>query len=210
MLEPREPAKPRVDLAAVGAQPYVRVLPNGVGGSGEDLVSGGQGNDSVDGGAGADWAYGGEGTDTVLGGAGDDYTEGGAGNDRVSGGSGNDWVIGGAGADKLFGDDGNDMLDGGPGADAFDGGRGFDQYRNQVDDLIAQFDRSDVRDVKQGEAGTCVLLASLLVDLAVARVLGGGAGSTAGVVIQQCVSAVRAAATVLFAIMAYREIRAFA
>jgi RTX calcium-binding nonapeptide repeat (4 copies)/Calpain family cysteine protease len=133
-----------------------------VGGSGEDLVSGGKGSDSVDGGAGDDWAYGGEGTDTVLGGAGDDYAEGGAGNDRVSGGSGNDWVIGGAGTDQLFGDAGNDMLDGGPGADSFDGGRGFDQYRNQVDDLIAQFDRSDVRDVRQGEAGTCVLLASLL------------------------------------------------
>lgn len=52
------------------------------------------------------------------------------------------------------------------------------------------------------------LLASLLVDLAVARVLGGEAGTTAGVLVQQCVSAVRAAATVLFAIMAYREIRA--
>lgn len=51
------------------------------------------------------------------------------------------------------------------------------------------------------------LLASLLVDLAVNRVLGGEAGTVAGALIQQIVNAVRAAATVLFAIMAYREIR---
>jgi hypothetical protein len=54
------------------------------------------------------------------------------------------------------------------------------------------------------------LLASLLVDLAVARVLGGEAGTLAGVIVQQFVAAVRAAATVLFAIMTYREIRAAA
>jgi Ca2+-binding RTX toxin-like protein len=133
-----------------------------LGGNGDDLVSGGDGNDFVDGGADNDWVYGGTGNDSVFGGTGDDYCDGLAGDDEVHGGPGGHWVIGGAGSDKLFGDDGNDRLDGGPGIDSFDGGRGFDQYRNQMDDLIVQFDKSDVRDIKQGEAGTCVLLASML------------------------------------------------
>jgi Ca2+-binding RTX toxin-like protein len=133
-----------------------------VGGRGDDLVSGGAGNDYVDGGAGNDWVYGGTGNDSVFGGTGNDYCDGGAGNDEVHGGDGDDWVIGGAGNDKLYGDNGNDRLDGGPGVDVFDGGPGFDIYHNEINDLIAQFDKSDVKDIKQGEAGTCVLLASLL------------------------------------------------
>jgi hypothetical protein len=132
------------------------------GGNGDDLVSGGAGDDYVDGGNGNDWVYGGTGNDTVLGGAGNDYCDGGAGDDVVYGGDGNDWVIGGAGNDSLFGGAGNDFLDGGPGVDVFDGGPGFDIYHNEINDLIAQFDKSDVKDIKQGEAGTCVLLASLL------------------------------------------------
>jgi hypothetical protein len=133
-----------------------------LGGDGDDLVSGGTGDDYVDGEGGNDWVYGGEGNDTVLGGAGNDYCDGGAGADMVYGEDGDDWVVGGAGNDSLFGGAGNDKLDGGPGVDTFNGGTGFDMYRNEIDDLIAQFDKSDVKDVKQGEAGTCVLLASIV------------------------------------------------
>lgn len=133
-----------------------------LGGEGDDLVSGGKGDDYVDGEGGNDWVYGGENNDTVLGGNGNDYTDGGAGSDLMYGENGDDWVVAGAGNDTLFGGAGNDKLDGGPGVDSFNGGTGFDMYRNEIDDLIAQFDRSDVKDIKQGEAGTCVLLASIV------------------------------------------------
>lgn len=132
------------------------------GGEGDDLVSGGAGTDYVDGDGGNDWVYGGDNNDTVLGGTGNDYTDGGAGSDMLYAENGDDWVVAGAGNDSLYGGAGNDKLDGGPGADAFAGGTGFDMYRNEIDDLIAQFDKSDVKDVKQGEAGTCVLLASIV------------------------------------------------
>jgi Ca2+-binding RTX toxin-like protein len=71
----------------------------------------------------------------------------------VDGGAGNDTIVTGAGNDTIFGGAGNDYLDGGP---------GFNIYHYDINDLIAQFDTSDVKDIRQGEAGTCVLLASLL------------------------------------------------
>ncbi len=129
------------------------------GGDGDDLVSGGAGNDYLDAGNGNDWVYGHEGDDTLIGGLGDDTLDASAGNDTLYGGAGEDWLGGGAGNDKLYGGDGDDRLDGGAGADFLQGGAGFDYFRNEIDDILDG--TSDARSVRQGEAGTCVLLASL-------------------------------------------------
>lgn len=53
-----------------------------------------------------------------------------------------------------------------------------------------------------------LLLASLLLDLAVNRVLGGEATVAFGLLLQQAVAALRTLGTVLFAISAYREVAA--
>ena len=55
-----------------------------------------------------------------------------------------------------------------------------------------------------------LLLASLLLDLAVTHVLGGEASTTAGLLVSQFAAALRTAATVLFAIAAWREIAPYA
>lgn len=129
------------------------------GNEGDDLVSGGGGNDYLDGSTGNDWVYGHEGNDTLIGGTGNDTLDGSTGNDTLYGGAGEDWLGGGTGNDKLYGGDGDDRLDGGAGADFLQGGAGFDYFRNEIDDILDG--TSDAGNVRQGEAGTCVLLASL-------------------------------------------------
>jgi Ca2+-binding RTX toxin-like protein len=84
-----------------------------IGGSGDDVLVGTEGNDFVFGGAGNDRLF-------LL--AGDDIGNGGSGNDLVAGDAGRDLVIGGAGADELIGGAGSDAISGDAGADDIYGG----------------------------------------------------------------------------------------
>jgi Ca2+-binding RTX toxin-like protein len=74
-----------------------------VGGAGNDLLFGGDGNDSISGGAGADLLYGGAGDDTLNGGTGRDRLSGGSGDDVLITVDGElDYVNGGAGHDRAL------------------------------------------------------------------------------------------------------------
>ena len=84
------------------------------------LVFGGSGMDMLTGGDHGDHLYGGAGNDSLTAGAGDDYLEGQLGNDNLKGEAGRDILIGGQG---------NDTLEGGAGADRLEGGLGDDVYR---------------------------------------------------------------------------------
>jgi len=77
-------------------------------GSGDDTLSGGDGNDRL---------VGGEGIDLLFGGTGNDTLEGNSGIDFLNGGSGNDTLAGGEDDDTLHGFTGDDLLDGGTGVD---------------------------------------------------------------------------------------------
>ena len=74
-----------------------------VGGNGTDRISGNQGNDLIRGGGGSDYLYGNAGDDIVLGDSGDDYLEGSVGRDILIGGTGIDRAFGGSGEDLLIG-----------------------------------------------------------------------------------------------------------
>ena len=63
------------------------------GGNGDDTIYGGSGNDSLDGGVQVDHLYGGSGSDTLVGGNGIDYLYGGYGADSLTGGSGTDTFV---------------------------------------------------------------------------------------------------------------------
>jgi hypothetical protein len=102
-----------------------------LGGSGDNSISGYDGDDYMTGGpaiadntTGADRMYGGNGKDQMWGGAGDDTMLGGDGDDDISGGlmsdNGHDY-------DRLYGDWGRDGLDGGRYNDFYDGGPGSDR-----------------------------------------------------------------------------------
>ena len=80
------------------------------GGSGNDVLVGGNNNDSLSGG---------NGSDTLVGGEGSDVLNGGNGSDSLDGGWGSDILIGGNANDFLRGGQGNDVLTGGNGADSF-------------------------------------------------------------------------------------------
>jgi Ca2+-binding RTX toxin-like protein len=105
----------------------------GIGGWGENNLSGGGGNDSI-------WGH--SGNDTLWGGNGLDDLHGGDDEDTLHGGYDPDWLYGDAGDDKLFGDAGDDFLFGGPGNDHFDGGDGFDtvSYRYAADGVAITWD----------------------------------------------------------------------
>ncbi|MGH8901851.1 MAG: M91 family zinc metallopeptidase [Egibacteraceae bacterium] len=97
-----------------------------IGGSGNDVIYGGDGLDQIDGGAGNDEIYGGEGHDYIDGQDGDDFLTGGAHDDAIYGGRGNDAIVGFDGLDYLEGGSGNDALSGGRGDDVLSGGRDDD------------------------------------------------------------------------------------
>jgi hypothetical protein len=95
------------------------------GGSGDDLITGGDGHDSIHGdfrgllhgddtiyaGAGNDKIWGEGGNDTLNGGAGDDTLDGGAGNDTLNGGSGDDtYVFEFQGNDTVIDSSGSDIV----------------------------------------------------------------------------------------------------
>jgi Ca2+-binding RTX toxin-like protein len=67
---------------------------------------------------------GGSGNDLLLGGNGSDKLSGGPGNDRLGGRGGDDQLYGGPGNDVLNGGAGDDALHGGPGRDLLHGGSG--------------------------------------------------------------------------------------
>lgn len=119
-------------------------IENALGGSGGDIIRGGEianrihgnsGADTIFGNGGADFLGGNMEADSILGGADADTIRGGKGNDIIDGGSGHDtlWgdigdddVVGGDGIDNLKGNEGNDTLSGGADTDALRGGQGAD------------------------------------------------------------------------------------
>ena len=82
------------------------------------------GNYSVTGGTGADVITGGDGNDTLIGSTGANSLTGGLGNDTITAGSGNDTISGGAGNDSITAGGGVDSVNGGAGADTIDLGTG--------------------------------------------------------------------------------------
>ncbi len=124
-----------------------------VGGRGEDLLDGADGDDLVRGGRGADVLGGGADDDRVQGGRGRDVLYGEAladpsgeldpGSDVLEGGRGDDRLAGGGGGDTLAGGRGDDLLAGDEGADVFVfDRRGFGQDR--VVDFTPGEDRIDL------------------------------------------------------------------
>ena len=119
-----------------------------VGGFGDDLLIGTDGNDFV---------YGGAGNDQLLLLAGDDIGNGGSGNDKVWGDEGRDLIIGGTGVDELIGGAGDDAISGDAGADdiyggadhdILSGGRGDgDVVIGGAGDDVFKFARGDGRDM---------------------------------------------------------------
>ena len=95
-----------------------------IGGSGNDVLIGTQGNDFVYGGDGDDELFLLAGNDVGNGGTGDDMVAGDAGQDLLIGGIGNDELIGGTGIDAITGDGGADDIYGGGDSDIVSGGRG--------------------------------------------------------------------------------------
>lgn len=99
----------------------LRMIVNG--GTGNDVLIGGDGTDWLSGEAGNDRLYGGAGNDSLRGGKGTDRLYGQVGNDSLNGEQGNDLVVGGAGDDLLEGDGigrtpGRDVIRGGSGVDS--------------------------------------------------------------------------------------------
>jgi type VI protein secretion system component Hcp len=98
------------------------------GGTGNDVLAGGEKDDQLFGDAGADALDGGDGDDFLDGGADRDVLRGGAGADRLLGGTGRDSLFGGADADYL---DARDSF-----VDVVDGGTGTDRTRKDDDDVV--------------------------------------------------------------------------
>jgi Ca2+-binding RTX toxin-like protein len=98
------------------------------GGSGADLIWGGEDHPSIlRGGEDGDRLVAGRFGATLDGGPGADSLIGSAANDTLIAGSGNDVnVFGYAGNDRAWGGDGDDIIDGGKGNDTISGGRGRD------------------------------------------------------------------------------------
>ncbi|MCH2547569.1 MAG: hypothetical protein MK052_08170 [Alphaproteobacteria bacterium] len=114
--------------------------------SGDDNVTGSNGNDSAILFTGNDIFIGFDGNDFVNGHFGNDTLNGHSGNDTVRGGADNDIVRGGAGDDVILGDKGNDTILGDKGDDTLFGGEGADTFifkRDSGSDVIVDFDASD-------------------------------------------------------------------
>ena len=91
-----------------------------------DLVLGGTGNDVLSGGLGLNIFYGGDGEDQVTGGDGENRMHGQNGSDSLISGAGNDYLAGQLGDDTISGGDGNDYIIPGFGDDVVDAGDGVD------------------------------------------------------------------------------------
>lgn len=104
-----------------------------LGGTGDDLLAGQNGNDVVEGGSDFDRVYGNQGNDTLFGGhrtiadnTSGNFIVGGGGDDDMYGGSKNDEMDGQQGNDYMWGDSGNDTMRGGDGNDHMRGFNGND------------------------------------------------------------------------------------
>jgi Ca2+-binding RTX toxin-like protein len=118
-----------------------------IGGAGNDILVGTNGDDFVYGGAGNDAIRALSGNDVALGGTGDDLVSGDADNDVVVGGLGDDQVLGGAGNDSASGDEGADEVYGGGGNDIVSGGKGDgDWVVGGAGDDRFKYSRGDGRD----------------------------------------------------------------
>jgi hypothetical protein len=99
----------------------------GEGGEGNDVIIAGAGNDNMQGEGGDDWLFGGSGNDILTGNQGNDLVAGGTGDDRLSGADGDDIVIGGRDSGRAGRDPQGivvvtatgDFLEGNGGADDF-------------------------------------------------------------------------------------------
>ncbi|HDL7751229.1 TPA: calcium-binding protein [Yersinia enterocolitica] len=129
---------------------YKHIRNKVIGGTGNNIIIGGNKNDNLAGGNGQDIIVGKQSFDALFGQAGDDILIGGKGNDGLAGGAGDDILDGGDGDDELHGDAdgfgpfasesswrGNDIIFGGNGMDRIEGqknndylagGRGDDLY----------------------------------------------------------------------------------
>ncbi len=84
------------------------------GGSGNDVLIGGDGTDSISGGLGNDLIFGDQGQYTSAYSFGTLYPDSASGgSDTIHGNDGNDSIFGGQGNDLIYGDTGNDLLEGG-------------------------------------------------------------------------------------------------
>ena len=114
------------------------------GGSGGDTLYGHDGDDSLNGGSGSDILHGDDGVDNLIGGEGKDILYGGDGDDSLNGGLGNDWLEGNDGNDVIYGGEGNDFLSGGAGDDVLTGDTGSDIFAlSKGYDVITDFARSE-------------------------------------------------------------------
>jgi hypothetical protein len=116
-------------------------------GGGDDTVHGGTGDDRLQCDGGIDKAFGGDGNDALYGGGGGDTVLGGNGDDKGIGQAGDDSVRGNAGNDTLLGGSGDDTLIGDSGNDSVRGGGGSDSLNG-----------GSGRDTLRGDAGTDTLV----------------------------------------------------
>ena len=101
---------------------------DGIGNGLANTIRGNSGNNELSGGDGNDTLFGNNGDDILNGNDGNDSLYGGDGADTLNGNGDNDLLFGGDGVDTLNGGDGNDRVDGGSGADTLNGGDGNDKY----------------------------------------------------------------------------------
>jgi Ca2+-binding RTX toxin-like protein len=157
-----------ITVSPNGVQWTFQISPNLgglIGGSGNDIMRGGEGNDVVLGGYDDDTLNGNFGNDVVFGGAHNDTLRGEDGNDIlvgdtvpglnfqdptiVGGPGGNDFIGGGGGNDAAYGGHGNDTIYGGEGDDVL--------YGSINNDSNTPAGFSDGNDVISGEGGRDVL-----------------------------------------------------
>ena len=153
------------ELALNSLNQLVGWIENGIGGTGQDTLTGNAVANRLEGGGGNDSLYGLGGNDTLIGGTGNDYLAGGDDFDRLEGGQGDDILLGENGGDDLYGQEGNDNLQGGAGTDNLYGGEGNDFLLGQADpDGLNGGDGNDTLwggasfDVLRGDAGEDTLL----------------------------------------------------
>ena len=122
------------------------------GNEGDDNLGGGTGDDVINGGADNDFLIGNEGNDTLNGGDDEDLLLGSEGNDSISGDDGHDTLFGDSGSDTLFGGVGDDVGHGGANEDVLFGGDGFDSLTGaEGDDTLFGDQGNDSLDGGIGE-----------------------------------------------------------
>ena len=114
-------------------------------GSGDDRIHGGTGNDVITLGEGNNYVYGGAGDDTIsVLGAGRNVLYGGEGNDAITGGQGIDYIDGGMGDDRIDGVSGQNILVGGLGNNVIHSGTGDSRVYAGDDSTVVNNGGQDV------------------------------------------------------------------